>query len=526
MLLYFCGRELVRRVAPTMMIGPQIGLALVFAALMGLSWALWSNAVRAEVYALQGALTAGLLLAMLHFDEHQRARSLLAACLVGGLALANHHLMALTVLIPGAIFVFARSQRPSLKLAGMSAGIGTLGLLALAYLPLRSLAHPEVNWGAPHTLGRFLWTLSGAAFTKSVNLQHASSPVVDLFQIIETIASALTLPLFLAALGAIYIGLRGPSYRRITCLLGGIVLVTIAARVLLGFAPEYPDHHAYLLPAIMALGLLALICIAQLCAWALAARRPLPAAPALAVVALTLVLPLLLAARWSSSNQSDAWASDDFAHWELDHLPPRSLVLLAYFQTSFRVWAMHAVEGARPDVSLLDRSFMTYPGMAAEARLLAPELGKLIDSPLRAGVPSPVAMLEKLSLSRPVLVQVHPNVDPALQQKILPAGPFATLLTDVDEDLEDYLQQIDSGERKLLGERMSEASASEKELVRGALLWHDATRLVQFCAMGRRPAAEQVLADALAIAPNDIELRAIALGCGIGQAKTKQGATP
>lgn len=508
-LLFACAYRVIAAVAPRVGWRSSLALALSVAAVAGGSWALWSNAVRAEVYALQALLSVGALFALLRYELAERPRDLLLASLCLALGLANHHLMALLILLPAAVFVLWRKQRPSLRLASQSFGLGVLGLSALLYLPVRSLAHPLVNFGAPHSLDRFVWTLRGAAFSKSVGQEHASTPMVDTVQIMAALFDAATVPLALLALLGIWLGLRQVRHRRFTLLLCGILLLTIAARVALGFDPETPDHHAYLLPAIFALYLLAIAGLAQLCNMALTAPRPLPKAPAITALALALLVPMQLIGNERSANQADSWASDDLAHWSVQGLPPSSIVLSAYFQTRFRLWALQAVEGHRPDIAILDRSFLTYPGMAAEAKARYPELAEIIDSPLRAGHPSPMPLLQALSTERPIYAELHPNLDPALAAALAPRGAFARFGARADLDTADHEA------RTLLAERLVQASPAERSDARAALLWHDATRLSHFCFLKRHNAAARVYADALLLAPDDTMLEAMASACGL-----------
>ncbi len=505
-ILFACLRLIIAKAAPLVGTRSNTLIALALALTAGASWALWSNAVRAEVYALQALLMVAALYALLRYDSEERTQWLLAAAFLLALGLANHHLLALTVLLPALLFVLIRRSRPSPITYARAAGVGILGLCALLYLPIRSLTHPEVNFGAPHTLERFFWTLRGAAFSKSANLEHVSSPVVDTFQVLLALGEALTVPLLFFALYGAWVGVRSQSTRRITGFFLGIVLLCCGARVLLGFDPETPDHHAYLLPAILSLYLLAALGIAHLTSLALQAKRPLPKAPALVAVALLLLPPIQLASNWKSSDQSDAWASDDMAHWELESLPPRSLLLLAYFQSSFRVWAMHSVEGLRPDVAVLDRSFLTYPGMREEALLRHPDLAPLIESPLQAGVPSPITLLEALATERPLRIQLHPNIDEGLARELRPAGPWASFEGNPSED---------ARLREELAASVQRAAPAERSAAQGALLWHDATRLDQLCIIGERDWARSVLSDALRLAPNDVMLGDMAKRCGL-----------
>lgn len=513
-LLFACGQGLLHCATPSISEASRRTMALVFALLAAVTWALWSNAVRAEVYALQALLTAGALLALLRYETEHHSKHLLLASFLLALGLANHHLMALFVLAPATLLVLLQKKGPGWRLSLLVAAIGLLALLALAYLPIRSLAHPEVNFGAPHKLERFLWTLRGAAFSKSAYIEHVSTPFMDMVQILVALTDALSVPLLLlAAMGLVGL-LRVPGMRRLGLLIAAVSVVCVSARVLLGFDPETPDHHAYLLPAIFSLFLLALAGLAQLCTRALQAKRPLPKAPVLASMAMTLLLPIQLAANWQRSSHAHAWASDDLAHWEMDSLPPNSLVLVAYFQTTFRQWALHAIEGARPDVTILDRSFLSYPGMAHEAKLRNPELAALIDAPLRAGEPSPMRQLSAIAETRPVFVQMHPNVGPALASALSPAGVFARISTSRSPDHQ-TLDQEDQLARQELATLLRESSKAEQGEAKGALLWHDAMRLDQYCLLRRLGPAARVYADARALAPADSMLRDMARRCGL-----------
>ena len=522
-LLFACGRSLLRLVAPTISEASCRAMALIFALLAALAWALWCNAVRAEVYALQALLTAGALLALLRYQAEHRARHLLLASFLLALGLTNHHLMALYVLVPASLFVLIQDRPPGWRLTLSVAGIGLVALSALAYLPIRSLAHPEVNFGAPHTLERFLWTLRGAAFSKSAYVEHVSTPLMDTVQILVALSEALSLPLLLLAAAGLVGLLRAPQLRRLGALIASIAVLCVAARVLLGFDPETPDHHAYLLPAIFCLLLLALAGLAQLCTLALTAKRPLPRAPALACVAMALLLPIQLATNWQRSSHASSWASDDLAHWEMKSLAANSLVLVAYFQTSFRQWALHAIEGARPDLTILDRSFLSYPGMAEESKLRSPELASLIDAPLRAGQPSPIKQLGALAKTRPIVVQLHPNVDPALASLLSPAGAFAKFSTsrgpegspEGSPERHQVFDQQDQRARQELASLLRESSEAEQSEARGALLWHDAMRLDQYCFLRRLSPASRVYADARALAPEDAMLLDMATRCGL-----------
>jgi len=216
------------------------------------------------------------------------------------------------------------------------------------------------------------------------------------------------------------------------------------------------------------------------------------------------------------ASLKNAYASDDFAHWELDTLPPRSLALVSYFQTSFRAAALQTTEHSRPDLVVLDRSFLTYPGMAAQAAAKHPQFASLIDSPLRAGAPTPIAKLREISKTRPVYMQLHFNIEAETATQLIPMGAFAELETiPPTRQQRDQGTRIDHAQRVILRRRISDAAPSERMDARLAGLWYDAMRLRHYCANGQKRAAQQALADASRYFSTDVVLSSEAQRCGL-----------
>lgn len=479
--------------------------------LFALSWAAWAQSVRAEVYALHAALCAGMVWAALRYRRSGATRDLAIAALCAGLALANHHLIAGLAIAPVAVLAVAtaRSRRPARAL-GVAALAGLLGVAALLYLPVRSARHPEVDWGAPHTAERFGWTVSARAFQKAALTERVSSRGEDAAQVAAAAVEAASAPLIVLAAFGLALGLRRRGHRGEVAALAAIVALAVAGRAAVGFDPETADHHGYLLPAIAALGLLAALgvrAIAQL------ARPAAPAAlPAIAgLLALTLPAQLALGAR---ASLADARGGDEIARWELEALPPRAVVLSAYFETSFRIAALRALEHSRPDVAVLDRSFLTYPGTADELSRRHPELAPLIAAPLRADRPTPITAVTDVARRRPVLFQLHFNLDAAARAHLIPIGPFALFSpAAVGAEQRAGGERYDGRARAELATRLDAAGHGDAGDARRALLWHDAMRMSFYCAVGRREAAGGALAAAWSLVPGDQTLAEQARSC-------------
>ncbi|MCG8425489.1 MAG: DUF2723 domain-containing protein [Proteobacteria bacterium] len=530
--LYTAARRLLGLAAPDLPLRWRHiaggGIALAFA----LSGAAWGQAVRAEVYALQAllfAIVAHAGIALAARDGRDSTRLFLLGCLVAGLALATHHLIAFTFLLPALICVLAR--RPSGRLWSTGVVLALLGLAAFLYLPVRSAQSPVVNWGAPHTAERLAWTVSARAFHKATRVEHVSSPAEDAAQIAATVGEEVTWLMAMLALFGLYVGSRQRRMRVATGFLAGVVAAGVGIRVLVGFDPETPDHQAYLLPALGAVVLLGGAGLAALTS-ALASlgkdksRRHWPA-PVAACLLLSLIPYQMV--RHGDSVQT-AHAADRLADWELVRLPPRTLLLISYFQTSFRLMAKTAVEQARPDVAILDRSFLTYPGAAAEARQRYPDLAALIDAPVAAGKPTPVRQLANLARSRPVFVQLHINLEESVDRWLLPQGPYARFVSPpASPAMRSRAEAFDTDDRlrlvRYLSRTMSEitpdklaqgrAAPGDVMGVRDALLWHDFVRLRFYCHLERRPAAQNVLDNAWRLASGDVTLKNLATTCGL-----------
>lgn len=158
----------------------DVVIALATALLIGFAWYFWTDAIVAEVYTLQSAVTLGLLWLLLKWREARRPPWLYTFALVAGLGFANYPATAL--LAPGAIaFIWLTDHRPPpspspnkpgerafenwRRLAAVSA-LFAAGCLVYAYLPLRYLARPAFNYmGTYDATGTFhptdLTSLSG-----------------------------------------------------------------------------------------------------------------------------------------------------------------------------------------------------------------------------------------------------------------------------------------------------------------------------------------------------------------------------
>ena len=395
----------------------------------GLSHAATLQSVRPEVYSLHALLALAAVLALVRFDRDGDPRRLLAAALALGLALANHHFLALLIGLAATLYVATQHGRLRRVGAGRLLGwlllAGALGLACYAYLPLRALHHPEVDWGSPSTLARFLWTVSARAFQRS--LQHAA--LGGGTEVALALARELgwLLPLALAGLAVM---LRQRALRSLALLCAGGALLDAAAPALVGFDPANPDAYGYLELAVALPAALAAVAPAALVAW-LAGRlrrvspsrspsRSIGPLIALGGAALALVQG---APRLPSMSLLHFGDTERVAGAILDEAPPRALLISSYYQTVFPLWYLRAVEGRRPDVDHVHRHFLAWPGYAGDVTWRRPELGPLLGS--RDLEPGP---LVALAARRPVRLEYDLDLDDQLALRLAPGVLVEALL--------------------------------------------------------------------------------------------------
>lgn len=117
------------------------------AAALALSYSLWSDATRAEVYAYTLAVSSVAFCACLRYQEAPRARTLVLCTVLVGCALAGHLVsLALAAVVAWTVVrQVARGGAPRTHLAIAFGGVA-LGLLPLVSIPLRDTPQTAMNY--------------------------------------------------------------------------------------------------------------------------------------------------------------------------------------------------------------------------------------------------------------------------------------------------------------------------------------------------------------------------------------------
>jgi hypothetical protein len=341
------------------------GIALLGALLTAATYGLWTAAVAAEVYALQGCVLLALIALALRWRAGGGRATFVALCGLGGLALGVH--LGAALLLPGLAVLALAGRRPPAAPPPLIAGALALlaGVSVYAYLPLRHLADLPLDpardyWGVDlASWSGFGWMVSGGGFRRLFFAVPLADLPSRLLHLVHWLWSS-----FLG-LGAL-LGAGGLAYglRRAPAVHGGLAVMLVGH---LTFFVAYGagDTDAMNLSVLLLWAIWVGVGAAAAADW-LDARVPAAGPPVVGAGLGTLLLLLL----WVNAPLADI--SRDRSARErgeaiLGALAPQALFVGSWADLRI-VEYLQQVEGRRPDVALFDAYFA---GDAARATRIA-----------------------------------------------------------------------------------------------------------------------------------------------------------
>jgi hypothetical protein len=331
----------------------------------------WEHATSAEVYALASLLALLLLDLIRRWDETGDLRFLSAAALVTGLNLCHH--LSISLLAPGLIgyALTSRHRSAALRRLPLLVLLMLLPLLFYLYLPIRALADPQTNWGDARTLAAALRHATGggysgaffAALPEDVRGRVRDLPTVAVSELgwagcFLAIAGIVFLLTPAAALAAGRLSRRGePASEELQEIswerwrLGCMLLPWGILSLVWGTHYGVFDYTVFYQPALVVASLLAGLGAAGV--QRLAPPSPRPARPVIAGLLIAATAGPIVG-RWEANDHHRDWSELEYARRVATSLPQRALVFGNHDYDWFGFLYLQAVEGARPDVLLLN----------------------------------------------------------------------------------------------------------------------------------------------------------------------------
>jgi len=341
------------------------------ALMLAFSPTFWSQAIITEVYALNAAFVALILLLLFRIlSRASKTKTTLPWLgLILGIGLGNHQ--TLVLLIP-AIVVLLWHRRHELRLEWKTVAKSSLataaGLVIYLYLPLRAAARPVPNWGNPVTVKRFFWMISGSAYRHYL----FGLPLDYVPARLSAWAAGL-----LAQYGVwgVILGLTGLwhlSEREGDRALAEGMVFLLYSIYAIGY--NTTDSYVYLIPTYLVFALWIGRGVAYLLTQALEQRERWEMIPVLTLVT-ALLLPLIpLGLNYSSLDLSGDVEAGHYGAGIMRRVPSGSIVISATDAHTFSLWYAQVVSDPRTDIVILDRDLLQYPWYVENLRSRYPHL--------------------------------------------------------------------------------------------------------------------------------------------------------
>lgn len=366
--------------------GSGLPLAGLIAGLsFGLAPAVVLQGVRPELYGLTIALGLASVRALQMGGRRGVALAVLPLCVAG----AVHYAM-LVAALPGLALLATGRGRGSFRAAvGCAILLVVPALLQFAWLPLRSITDPALDFGSPRTWDQIVHHVTAAGYARSFHPTDG--------QITANLLAHLRM--FRADLGvlALLLGLYAlPSAwrrrRRYVVAVLLVLCVGVLPTVLQGlFREDNPDVRGYLLGPVAVLSAGAGIGAAALLARVRGATPSLAAWVGSALILALVVPPGLASLR--TADHSGRFLPARLGAALLDGAAPGALVLTGGDSWAFPPLYLRHWEARRPDVHVVPLHMLrpgSLPGLAARGAPVPAELSETERDLLAASAPGPV----------------------------------------------------------------------------------------------------------------------------------------
>jgi len=420
-----------------------VGRSAVYSTLLAasafiLTYTFWIQAVRAEVYALNALVISAILLLVERADaaagsnDRLVIRCFYAAAFLFGLGLGGHHatlastapaIVILTIVILG-----RRILRPGFLITAMV--LFATGLSVYLYLPIRASQSPLLNWGwSSGSLTDGAQSVMATDSYKYFALLTLEQVTHKFFLAVKLISDQVGHPLaLLSTLGLFLWFAKSRRWASFFVLLafGNLLVVAIMATE---FIDWNTDLHGYLLPTLTAMvfGMAAGFLLILSYTFRLLNRLIRPghlriiARTCLITIAILLALtPGMLGGPFC--NLSENRLAHDLGRETLIGLPRGSVIIMDGVNWNFVLRGLQFGTGLRPDVAVINRSFMPVAWYQRQCRQRYPDL--------LAGLefPSSIASEEIIAWAETIRAEGHPvfwevtEYDLPYFRKFRPAG--------------------------------------------------------------------------------------------------------
>ena len=365
------------RVAMLSVISASVGLAILYLLMrksgltrtvsaactlaLGFTPQFWSAAGSVEVYALAFAVDAAAAWAACSYVTRGGRGRLFACSTLVGLALVSHQ--SAVVFLPVLILALARRFQQDGRPFGAALGGLGMGLVPLAWLPLRSAQHPLLDWGHDANPAHLISNLSRACYGELGQHPFMLDRLVrDLrFFVGQQCGEWGTGVVLAGAAGLAVWTLRN---RRIA-LWGTLLLLALPVGLAVLIRFEADPTHAYQISQFL-LPLSALLAVAIGHGIDPLARSRFRA-PVAGLLALWVIAGAAL--HYRAADQHDFSLARHYGHDLISSLPRDATLFVEGDNETFSLAYLQLVEGVRPDVRIIQRKGYVFEDLYGLGKL-------------------------------------------------------------------------------------------------------------------------------------------------------------
>jgi hypothetical protein len=380
--LYLISTLIARRIGSQRPVVVEL-ISLITVFMFAGIYAVWVQAVRAEVYALNLLLCLSAIWLMIkyYYEELDTVRFSAMLGLIFGLGCANHYLLfgAAVVLPLTFLFIVCRRKLVSLPNIATTGLFGLVGLSVYLYLPIRERFSPMFNWGDFSTLSATLRSILRLDEALPVAVATATTPFLGrLGTVIATFGDSLPLiALILALAGLTYLMLR----HRSVFVLAALPLVTTL--LVTAYAAEFSAYNLDLFGYMTVAYAMAMVAsVAGGVFLVERASKGLQAVSSRAMVAPVAIVAVLIAiaavaqvsANYDPASKRLAGAADGYTTAIFQRLPQNAIFLAGEDNSFSPLLCRQVVDGVRPDVAVLSTGALLRSDYRRKTQLRYPQL--------------------------------------------------------------------------------------------------------------------------------------------------------
>jgi hypothetical protein len=365
----------------------QKGVVIFGAIFIGLNFNVWAQAINAEVYSLHSLLFAAILYLIIRIGQSGKIEkdsspkiinNIIYIGLVYGLSIGNHPMTVLLIPVFIYLVIFQKNiffHSKKLIVAALIALV--VGLGSYIYLPVVANTHPELNWGNPNTISRFINHVTGKTY-----ITGEQSFVLDDISRYKAAAQEFLwefgwFGLILVLGGAILLYKKD---KHVTLILTLIAAMHIIFAI---FYKQTTEYNSWLIPTHIVFGFFLTYGIYETVSNMTEWKNSSSKVKALTVVnSIVIVFFLLfLIPHWmqvfNELNRREYYYAEDFGRNILRELDKDSVVLMTGDQESSTTMYLQSVLGFRKDVILfknIETEGLTYRDGRQDLRIRYPTL--------------------------------------------------------------------------------------------------------------------------------------------------------